>query len=938
MKKLFLPVIFAAALLARAAENGISIPQVADRWIKGDVLTKQNSAPWSFAAVLHGFVQLKNPAMDAVKDTQVRIFHDRKKLYFGFFRTVEGKSLCNVSTRDGIVWGDDSIFLFVAPDPAKPSNFYQIIINVNGAVYDEEVGGTGKNPAAKNFNSLKFNIFKGVRGWLFYGSVDLAELGIVPGKTFLLNVASHRKETNGVEEYSTFAPLKAASFTRGEDFVKAVLAPAAKVPPVYSFAKNPELCLDGEVEFGTNERWQKRVNASASKYYKISGTGSIYAECKPGMKFANWYHPLDLQANTRYRISFMCRYWSCETPNLKPVRIHCYDAAGKLIETLCGPGIGNLGGGAPIHYFAPFKGEVTTPEGTAKAVLEVRVDGVGKIHVDALSVRKYEQTFHIPTPRLPAENAVLLNDTVEFNWHLFSRDELRPGTVTIECSQNAAFPKGETLVFDGCAVDPALKYRGWAEKLPRQGKWFWRAKFDGEDGGVWSKTASFTIAFNAANEKISPVISPMTPRGRMAQRPGRITIPFDDGAISSGIAGVQLLVNGADLTATAQVSDKAISFELPADGRNFYDIQLLVSDKNNNKAVENDFICISDAPGKITVDNKGFIAIDGKRHFPIYSYAYGDIRQVPELARRKYNGNMSPWLNISENRFWRLLAASTHAGLQTMPHLGPDFVWVKGAIKSDSRAVKRFLDNTAKAVAKLEGHPGISGVYVGDESIDRGHRMEVYHEFYRFLKKAAPKLIVSWLPTYGQTNSFAWEGAPAACDILMHDDYVINRNQHLHMFKDIDRISKWTKNKPFIEIIGAHAPGNQWDKKEKTLPKYEDLRYVVWTSICAGSKGTVIYIQPKARDFSGSDVPQEYFDTIDKVLDEVRAAENFLVSDKTAPETSTVISGEARLLEKHFNGKNLTIAVNSGENPAQVKLPNGKVITLPRLGVELIYR
>ena len=937
MKKFAAFAIFSAVISLAASEVKISIPQVADHWIKDTVLTKQNTSAWSFGAVLHGFVQLKNPAADAVKDTQVRLFHDRKKLYFGFFRTLEDKPLCNVSARDGIVWGDDSVFLFVAPDPAKPANFYQIIINVNGAVYDEEVGGTGKNPSAKNFNSLKLNIFKGVRGWLLYASVDLAELGIAPGKPFLLNVASHRKETSGVEEYSTFAKLTKQSFGTSEEFVKAELTPPAKVTPVYSFAKNPELCLDGEVEFGTHERWKKSANSGASRYYKISGTNSIFTECRPNMKFSSWQHQLDLQENSRYMISFMCRYWTCETPNLKPVRIHCYDKNGKLIETLYGPGIGNLGGGAPIHSFKPFKGEVTTPAGTAKATLEVRVDNTGKIHIDALSVKKYVPVFHIPTPRMPAENAVLRTGNVEFNWHLFSRDDMRPGTITIECSQNPAFPKGETLTFAGCALDPALKYRGWAEQLSKQGKWFWRAKFDGEDGGVWSKTASFTINFDAATEKIAPVISPMAPRGRMAARPGKITIPFTDGEISSGIADVKLLVNSTDITASAKINDKGISFELPADGKNFYDIQLTVTDKNKNKAIENDFIYISSAPGKFSVDKEGFPTCDGKRFFPVYTYAYGDIRQVPEIARRPYTGNMSPWLSISENRFWRLLAASTHAGLQTMPHVGPTLVWVRGAVKTDSRAAQRFLAETAAAVKKLEGHPGISGLYVGDESIDRGHKMEVYHEFYKFLKKTAPDLIVTWLPTYGQTNSFAWEGAPKACDILMHDDYVINRNQHLHMFKDIDRISKWTRNKPFIEIIGAHAPGSQWDKKEKTMPGYEDLRYVVWTSICAGSKGTVIYIQPKARNFAGNDVPQEYFNTIDRVLKDVRTAENFLLSSEYATTKSTVISGEVRLLEKRFNGKNLTIAVNAGENPAQVKLPNGKIITLPRLGVDLAY-
>ena len=936
MKKILVFIIL-SMVTALYGQITVEIPQVANRWIKADILTRQSNSAWSFGAVLHGFVQLKNPAADAVKDTQVRMFHDGKKLYFGFFRTVDTNSLCNVSTRDGIVWGDDSVFLLIAPDASKPREFCQIIINAKGAVYDEGTLPDGKFSSERNFNSLQLNIFPGIHGWLLYASVDLAELGIVPGKKFLLNVASHRKETNGTEEYSTFAPLKKPSFNQTADFAEAILAGNKKTPPVYSFANFPELCLDGEVEFGTNERWKNRTQASASKYYKISGTNSIYTECKPGKKFANWFHELPLQPQTRYRISFMCRYWSCETPDLKPVRIHCYDADGKLLTTLYGPGLGNLGGGAPNHKFAPYKGDVTTPAGTVKAVLEIRVDDPGKIHIDSLSVRKYTPATHVPELKAPADNAVLRTDQVKFSWLLFSRDNMRPGTVTIACSQDAAFPADKTIVFDGCAYDPGEKNGYWLEKLPLQGKWFWRAKFVGEDGGVWSKTSSFTIAYDRSNEKISPEIGSMCPRGRMAKRPAQIHIPFSDGSISSGIASVKLLVNGTDIAADAGINDKGITFALPDDGKDFYDIQLLITDKNQNRAEENDFIYLNPAPGKVTVDKAGFIAVDGKRFFPVFTYAYGDIRQVPEIARRQYNGNMSPWLKIEESRFWRLLAQSTHAKLQMIPYTGIEFCWVKGGIDKNSRAVKRFMDMRMKAIAKLQGHPGILGVYVGDESIDRGHKMEVFHEYYRAIKAAAPDLIVSWLPTYGQTNSFAWQGAPKGCDILFHDDYVAQRNQHLNMFKDIDRISKWTAAYPFIEIVGAHARGNEWEKKEKWLPSYEDLRYCTWASIAAGSKGTVIYVQPKARDFHGDEVPAAYFDTIDQVLKEVRQAEKFLTSDKLPEKKTQVVSGEVRLLEREVEGKVMTIAVNAGESPAVIQLSNGTQITLPRLGVQVIY-
>ena len=937
MKKFLNTLLMFAGLCAVGADQVVNIPQVADHWIREDILTRQSSPAWSFGAVLRGFVQLKNPSADAVKDTQVRMFHDGKKLYFGFFRTVDTTSLCNVAERDGIVWGDDSVFLFVAPDAAKPEKFFQIIINAKGAVYDEEVNKDGMSFPKKNFNSLKYNIFPGVHGWLLYASVDLAELEIAPGKEFLLNAASHRKESSGEEEYSTFAPMRKPSFVRPEDFVRASLGKVAKKPPVYSFAQTPELCLDGEVEFGTNERWHDRAEAAASKYYKISGTNSIYVECKAGKTHANWFHDLDLAPETRYRISFMCRYWSCETPDLKPVRIHCYGTDGKLIRTLYGPGIGNMGGSAPNHRFAPFAGEVVTPPGTVKSVLEVRVDKPGKIHIDALSVRRYTPVNHVPEARYPVNDAVLRTSKVGFRWQLFSRDNMRLGDVTVECSQDRSFPKDQTLVFDGCAYDPGQKNRCWYEELPAQGKWFWRAKFTGENGGVWSKTASFVIDYDKTNEKIAPVIGDMFPRGRMRKRPAEIRIPFSDGAVSSGIGSVKLLVNRQDITSSAKVDGNGISFLLPDDGRTFYDIHLTVADNNRNRAEGNDFIFISPDKGKVTVDGEGFLAVDGKRFFPVFTYAYGDIRQVPEIARRGYNGNLGQWIEIGESRFWRLLAQYTDHGLRMIPFTEPDYICMKGLVKSDSRAVKRFMAENMKAIAKLQGHPGVLGIYIGDESIDRGFRMDVFQEYYRAIRKAAPDLPVSWLPTYGQTNSFAWIGAPQACDILFHDDYVAQRNQHLNMFKDIARILNWTKNYPFIELIGAHARSNEWKKKERWLPSYQDLRYCIWASIAAGSRGIAIYIQPEARDFKSGDVPTEYFDTIDRVLDEVRQAIPFLTGGGSPAKKAAVVSGEVKILEKELNGKTLTVTVNGGDDPARVKLGSGKVVELPRLGVEVIY-
>ena len=595
MNKMLLVVValLAGIVCLQAEVTLVKIPQVEKRWIKETVLTEQKSTPWSFAAVLHGFVKLDNPTKDAENDTQARLFHDGEKLYFGFFRTVETASLCNADGRDGATYADDGVGILISPDAAHPDHFYQIALNAVGAVYDEERFPDNTFNKDFDFKSLSVNVFKGERAWLLYGSVDLKELGISADRKFAISLTAHRKETTGKEEYTTWAPMKRMSNLCWESFTPAVLDGVQKTPEVYTFAEKPELCLDGEGEFGSNERWIRRNGSWVTPYAKGSGKHSIEVTCKEENTTRNWFHKLALEPSTHYMLKFLCLYGTCETPNLVPARIHCMDAAGKEIAVLDGPGIGNLGGGVSNYRFDPFKKDFVTPAGTVSGELEVRVVNPGRVCLDSISVRKFTPVTHVPVPKYPSANAVVKTDRIEFKWTLFERPDLRPGTLTLECSQDSAFPKESTLVFAECAYDPASSV-GWFETLPRQGKWFWRARFDGEDGGVWSQTIPFTVEFTEKDEKIPPEIQGMSPRGRMASRPEKVRIAFSDPGISSGIGTVKLLVNRKDVTASATVTDKDIAFTLPDDKASFYEIELYVSDRNGNKAEENDFIAIAD--------------------------------------------------------------------------------------------------------------------------------------------------------------------------------------------------------------------------------------------------------------------------------------------------------------------------------------------------------
>ena len=942
MKKFILAAFAAGLGVLCAAPREIRVPFVEKRWISDKVLTYQGSTPWSFAAVLHTFVQMFKPDQDAKLDVQARIFHDKSKLYFGVFRTVEKDSSALAETRDGAVWEDDSIMLFIAPDAANPNHYYQIIVNSKGTVYDEEYFPNNTANVKKDFSSLKYNIFKGERGWLIYASIDLAELGIKPGKKFNINIASHRKESDGTEEYVTWAPLARPRFLCPESFITASLGGKNYTKPAnYTFGKYPEFCLDGEGEFGSNERWVRRNGASISPWYKGSGMNSVAVSCKEPGKVRNWFHALDLKGDTRYMLKFTARYGTLVTGNHVPIRIHCYGKNNKKLAVIDGPGLGNLGGGVPNYRFSPYKKDFTTPKGTVRAELEIRMVDVGGVNLDMISVRPFVPVVHIPQLLSPAENEVIRNKRVVFKWKLFARDDLRPGTLSLQFSKDAAFPENKTLTFDGCAYDPA-DTRGWYEDLPEQGKWFWRARFDGEDGGVWSKTSSFIIDFDKSNEKISPVISGLVPRGRMASRAPEYRINFTDGEISSGIKSVKLQLNRQDVTAAAKIDDKGISFALPDDGKDFYEVQLTITDNNGSKASEDDFIAIMPGKGRVATDAKGFITIDGKRIFPIAGYAYDDAGEFPLMNKYGYNSNFTPWVTPSNPSCWRIIADCWRSGLYMIPISLPDYLWGKGFIPTNSRAARRFLKRETLACAKLQGHPGVVGFYLGDESIDGGYKMDRFQEYHRELKRVCPDIPTTWLPTYGQNNKFAWEGAKDACDLLWHDDYVIQHNTPLYrMISDIERIMLWSKNKPFIEILGAHAPTSDWGKKEQRFPSYEAMRYCVWASTIMGSKGMSVYVQGirktmKYNPYEGTNAPDMH-NRISSILKELRNNIPWIISDELPAVKTQVLAGNVRILERVANGKTMVAVVNAGDAEAQVRLGSGKVIKLGRFGMAIEF-
>ena len=120
--------------------------------------------------------------------------HDRERLYVSFccLETSPDKLAANIRKHDGPMWEDDSVELFMAPDPVvKPGEFWQFIISVSGAVYD------ARNGSPQQWTpSIEAKTTVGDRFWAAELAVPLRELGLgstKPGATLRINVNRSRQ-------------------------------------------------------------------------------------------------------------------------------------------------------------------------------------------------------------------------------------------------------------------------------------------------------------------------------------------------------------------------------------------------------------------------------------------------------------------------------------------------------------------------------------------------------------------------------------------------------------------------------------------------------------------------------------------------------------------------------------------------------------------------
>jgi len=138
------------------ADGGLTLVSVAKAVkpprLDGDI--KQ----WEYTFAGSGFLDIQKGVFSAYQ-SRFLLSYDDENLYFGIISPAQDKMLANIQDRDGCVWLDDSVEIFLAP--AGIQDRYHFIFNSIGTFYDEI------SPGRKEAYNSKLQIANKIGGGLW---------------------------------------------------------------------------------------------------------------------------------------------------------------------------------------------------------------------------------------------------------------------------------------------------------------------------------------------------------------------------------------------------------------------------------------------------------------------------------------------------------------------------------------------------------------------------------------------------------------------------------------------------------------------------------------------------------------------------------------------------------------------------------------------------
>ncbi|MBO4305490.1 MAG: DUF4838 domain-containing protein [Lentisphaeria bacterium] len=164
-----------------------------------------DEADWKNADVISGFKTIDYDGKPAKYPTAVRVVHEPDAIYFGIeaMEPKPGEMLASIREKDGKLWNDSTLEIFLSyPDLGR--NFYQIIVNSLGTVFDQFVQpGADSNVKWDSQIQVKTRVLKD--RWVLEAKIPTGPIGekCFDGQFWKVNVLRARKMKNASENESS---------------------------------------------------------------------------------------------------------------------------------------------------------------------------------------------------------------------------------------------------------------------------------------------------------------------------------------------------------------------------------------------------------------------------------------------------------------------------------------------------------------------------------------------------------------------------------------------------------------------------------------------------------------------------------------------------------------------------------------------------------------
>ncbi|MDD5698275.1 MAG: carbohydrate-binding family 9-like protein [Victivallaceae bacterium] len=173
---------------------------------------------WKEAAKTLNFLSPRT-ARQAQPETCAWLGLDRKNLYLAFrclLSEENGKNIPGTRKRDGAVYSDESVEIFIRPDQKTPF-YYQLAVNSAGVRFDQKCG-LNASTGVKTSSDLKWNPDWKVKTtadskfWTLEAAIPLSELAIVPSGTKVVRMNLCRNIIGKKHDHATWSYLPVLSF------------------------------------------------------------------------------------------------------------------------------------------------------------------------------------------------------------------------------------------------------------------------------------------------------------------------------------------------------------------------------------------------------------------------------------------------------------------------------------------------------------------------------------------------------------------------------------------------------------------------------------------------------------------------------------------------------------------------------------------------------